>query len=167
MNKTFLKLLTAVSLTCIASLASADIYVGGGLYASSLDGGTDFDDDDKAMTVFVGWEPPIIPFLSAEVAYHDLGAYAYSKDAGSDDTDFKAYSAQAVAAFPIVMFDIYGKLGYAKTEADSESESNPYLAVGVAFTLLPIVDIYAEYQRFEFNDDVTLDLFGLGAKATF
>ena len=148
------------------------------MYQSTLDVDTGLgDDDDTAMTLFVGWEPPIIPFLSVEVAYHDLGSYKLTEDIANTELkgDVKAYSAQAVLAFPIIIFDIYGKLGYAKTDfdfsidgiKDDDSSSDPYLALGLALTILPVVDFYAEYQRFEFSDDNTLDLFGLGVKATF
>ncbi len=173
MNKTLLKFLATASIALVANLANADIYLGGGLYQSTLDADNDLgDDDDKAMTIFLGWEPPVIPFLSVEIAYHDLGSYKLSEDI---EADLTAYSAQAVLAFPILMFDIYGKLGYAKTDSDfsvngdkdNDSSSDPYLALGVALTLLPVVDFYAEYQRFEFNDDNTVDMFGVGVKATF
>lgn len=178
MNKTLLKFLATASIALVANLANADIYLGGGIYQSTLDVDTGLgDDDDQAMTIFLGWEPPVIPFLSVEIAYHDLGSYKLTEDISNNEieADLTAYSAQAVVAFPIIMFDIYGKLGYAKTDYDfsvnggkeNDSSSDPYLALGVALTLLPVVDFYAEYQRFEFDDDHTVDMFGVGVKATF
>lgn len=178
MKNTLLKALLITSSVLVANLAHADFYVGGGLYQSTLDFDSDFgDDDDKAMTLFAGWKPPIIPFLSVEVAYHDLGSYKLTEDTANTviKGDVEALSAQAVVAFPIIIFDIYGKLGYAKTDfdasingiKDNDSSSDPYFALGLALTMIPIIDIYAEYQRFELSDDNRVDLFGLGVKATF
>ena len=162
MIKMFLKGITAASFILLANVAAPDFYLGGGLYKTSLDVG-DFSDDDQAMSVFVGWEPPVIPFVSVEAAYHDLGSYS--------DNDVSAYSAQAVLTLPVMFFDFYAKLGVAKTDVDGASESDssndPYYAAGVAFTLLPVVDIYAEYQQFDFSDDVKIGAYGLGAKINF
>ena len=166
MRKSFVKGLIVLSVSLMANLAVADFYVGAGAYASSFTVAS-ADEDDQALSVLVGWEPPIIPFLSVEVAYHDLGSYSFP---GADSIDVSAFSAQGVFAIPVVIFDIYAKLGYAKTDLDvggnSNDSSDPYYAVGAAFTLLPIIDIYAEYQRFEF-DDADIDAFGVGVKAHF
>ncbi|NRB37177.1 MAG: outer membrane beta-barrel protein [Pseudomonadales bacterium] len=168
MNKMFLKGLMTLSLTLMAHVAAADFYIAAGAYATSLDA-LSSDESDKALSVTFGWEPPIIPFLSIEASYHDLGGYS----SNNQSLDVTAYSAQGVFAFPIIIMDIYAKFGYAKTDYDvssdsgSDSSNDPYYAVGVALTMLPVIDIYAEYQHFDFGNDLAIGAYGLGVKAHF
>ena len=168
MTKMFLKGFMALTLTLMANIAAADFYIGAGAYSSTLDSFAG-DEDDKALSFMVGWEPPIITFLSVEASYHDLGSY----DLGLNTmADIKAYSAQGVFTIPIVIIDLYAKLGIAKTDykvsgQGSDDSSDPYYAIGVAFTMLPVIDIYAEYQQFDFSDNLKIGAYGLGVKANF
>lgn len=181
MKKNLIKLLSIASLALCANFASADFYVGGGLYATTFDiSDGDFDeDDDTTIGVFVGWKPPIIPMVSFELGYYDLGGYE-SKTFDSS-YDASAITAAGVLTLPIPIVTVYGKLGVAKTDFDgkilgqkfSEGSTDPYYAIGAAFTLLPIVDFFLEFQRFDLGEekisgeDVTIDMIGLGVKAGF
>lgn len=170
MKKIIIKSLAALSITLISHVAAADFYLSAGAYATSSDFSvaTGSGEDDSALSLVVGWEPPVIPFISVEVAYHDLGSYA-PLGIGSE-IDVAAYSAQGVFAFPIIplIFDIYAKLGVAQTDFDVDDSTDPYYAVGIALTTIPVVDFYVEAQRFDFGDNSnSINSYGAGIKVNF
>ena len=162
--------LATLGLSLLANVAAADFYLGLGAYSSTSDFEQVSDEeDDMAVSVTLGWEPPIIPFISVEVSYHDLGSYDFGP---SSALDVSAFSAQGVLAFPVfLVMDVYAKLGVAQTESKfsgfSDDSTDPYYAIGTAFTLLPIVDLYAEVQRFDFAESSSVTAYGLGARVHF
>ncbi len=171
MKNFFAKLLATLSLSMLANMAAADFYVGLGAYSSTSDfEAVSDEEDDKALSVTLGWEPPIIPFISVEVSYHDLGSYDFGP---SSALDVSAFSAQGVFAFPLfLVMDVYAKFGVAQTESKfsgfgSDDSTDPYYAIGTAFTLLPIVDLFAEVQRFDFAESSSVTAYGLGARVHF
>ncbi|NRB37930.1 MAG: outer membrane beta-barrel protein [Pseudomonadales bacterium] len=167
MKMKFGKTLLAAGLILSSNLASAGFYVGAGAYNTSIDVDS-FEKYNEAYNIFAGWKPSAIPFLSVEASYHNLGSYKISPQ---DSADVSAWSAQGVFTFPITIIDIYAKLGISKTEykflGDKDDSSDPYYALGAALTMLPVVDIYVEYQNFELTDDISLYAYGLGVKANF
>lgn len=167
------KLLLSFVLLLGASVAVADgLYIGGALYTTQVDetlSGVSLDDRDTVPAAFLGYR--INSFLAAEVGYYDLGSYS--------DTwvklDARAATLAAVGIVPLGLVDLYGKLGLAYIDADvkafnglisrSERSAEAFAAAGLNFNILPLVDVFVEYQLFDY--DARIDMLGVGVRVAF
>jgi len=71
---------------------------------------------ETTYTIRTGWR--IHQFFAIEVGYYDLGKYAFHSAVGNIDGQAKAKSvgASLVGILPMNQFDLYGRIGYARTE---------------------------------------------------
>jgi opacity protein-like surface antigen len=150
----------------ISATASADdllgIYVGAGVGQSTLQ--QDYYQVDSHVTgwkLVAGWHP--ISSLGAEVDYADLGSknVSYFGSVGNTQVSTKAHatSVYAVGYLPVPepWLDIYGKVGAARVQADTNGSNTPG---GCPVSLAPCGPNY-------FSTDTTSTKFAWGAGAEF
>ncbi|MCE9666029.1 porin family protein [Halomonas sp. M5N1S17] len=129
------------------------------------------DDDGNVWKGFAGYQ--INRYLAAEVFYADLGRVRLrGQEGASTDLESTAYGASLVGQFPITpWFSPYAKIGAANWEtevkgnlgdAELDLQDNdgfdPVYGVGAQFNLNPIM-VRAEYERYDFDSDYTIDTF--------
>lgn len=173
------------------SLALADgkgFYLGAGAYAALLNDKVS-DDDNNSVTIDdssvawggeLGWR--FNKWISIDVGYANLGNYKDTDDDNNEaKTDIDTWKLGAMVSIPIWIIDIYGRGGAAWWGADqkvdfttdsittsnknSESGRDWYYGLGLAFNLGPSLDLYLEWQRYDF--DVNFDTAGVGFRYTF
>lgn len=163
--------------------ADSGFYAGAGLGLSSLE--TDsveivdgerfkFDDSGTGWKIFGGWRMKYVAF---ELDYVDLGTLEDRFTVDLDTTTqltakteigLTAWVPYVVGTYPIGMFELSGKVGYAfydadldvqvtdgiDTERDSASESDEDFAwgVGAGMTVLDNLHVKVEYETIEVSD---------------
>lgn len=186
MRKYAVAAFAALGLMSLPVLAAEDsgFYVGAGLGLSSVD--TDsieiiegdsykFDDGSTAWKIFGGWR--MNKYLSFELAYFDTGTLddEVTFDVGETtelfaktEVNLSGWAPYVVGTFPIGIFELSGKLGYAFYEADvdifttfdgeefssgdSESDDDFTWGVGAGVTLFEHLNVKLEYEAIEVSD---------------
>lgn len=192
MRKYAVAAFAAVGLMSLPVMAAdSGFYAGAGLGYSSVD--TDsieivegeaykFDDSSTAWKIFGGWR--MNKYISFELAYFDTGTLddevTYQFDefptptaVGTElfaktEINLSGWAPYVVGTYPIGMFELSGKLGYAFYDADidfyltdgidsesfSESESDDDFAwgVGAGVTVLDNLHFKLEYEAIEVSD---------------
>ena len=138
------------------------------------------DDTDTTYTVRGGFR--FSPYWAVELGYYDLGTYAFSGrllGATSDVTgSFKAKSVglSLVGILPIDRLDIYGRIGYARSELKAnasanftpvnvkDKESEATYAVGARYNFGPNWGLFAEWVK---NDKIRVDSYLFGVDFRF
>lgn len=185
MKRFALPLLIAAALGATAAQAQAPgpgWYAGVGVGQGSLDdpgaGFVNFDDRDTAYTARLGVR--VHRNLAVELNYFRLGDYAFSSNIGgvnlSGEAKTKSLGVSIVAIAPLDRFDIYGRLGYARSEieasaeaggfgaSDRERDNEWYAGVGGRWNFAPNMGLFAEYQR---NDKLEIDSYFVGVDFRF
>ena len=159
--KNFYKILL-ISISLITFNATADMYVGGGIYSANVNEGQ-LDDSDTVPAFFFGWKP--IDFLAVEAGYYKLGDFS----SNLVSMEANAYTVAAVGSIPLWVIDFYGKIGLAAVDYDinnlGDTKTDPFFGVGGAINLGDSIDIYAEFIRFE--TEVDIDIIGVGIRYQF
>lgn len=196
MKKYAIAALAALGLVSLPVQAAEDsgFYVGAGLGISSVETDAieifedveyDFDDSGTAWKIFGGWR--LNKYVSFELDYVDLGTVeddftleldneipAPSPDSGPTELYVKteigvtAWVPYVVLTYPIGMFEVSGKLGYAFwdadfdvyatdgfdsfSEGDSDSDEDFAWGVGAGVTLLDNLNVKVEYEAIEVSD---------------
>lgn len=193
MKKYAVATFAAVGLMSLPVLAAEDsgFYVGAGLGFSNVE--TDsievvedeyfkFDSDDVAWKLFGGWR--MNKYIAFELDYIDLGSnddtVSYDFDVFPTPTatetiditttiDITAFAPYVVGTFPIGIFEISGKLGYAFWDADldicasdrmgnfecegaSDDGEDFAWGVGAGVTLFDNLNVKVEYEGIEIED---------------
>jgi len=176
----------ATVLVAFASVAQAGddsgIYIGGSVGYASVDyskndGDINFDDDDTAYKVFVGYNFGIIPLidLGVEGSYVDFGSQD-GRLAGTNGNTIEVtgWDAFGVAGLTFGPFGIFAKAGMIAWNADldtrsfgnsTDSGNDPAYGIGAKFQIASFA-IRAEYEYFDL-DNVDLDFISVGAAYTF
>ena len=159
------------------------VYIGGSLgsaatavsYTDPDIGSVDFDDDDTAYKVFVGYNFGLIPLvnLAVEGSYVDLGAAMGSASGNSVETSHTAFDAFGLVGFNLGPIELFGKVGAAEWDSEAKTQSNTtddsgtdaVYGVGAQLHLGPAA-IRAEYERFDL-ETADIGLFSVGAAFTF
>ena len=164
--------------------ADSGFYAGAGLGLSSVE--TDsidlfdgesfkFDDSGTAWKIFGGWR--MNKYIAFELDYVDLGTvedrFTVDLDTSTQLTatteiGLTAWVPYVVGTYPIGMFELSGKLGYAFYDADldvratdgivseresgSESDADFAWGVGVGATVLENLHVKVEYEAIEVSD---------------
>jgi opacity protein-like surface antigen len=202
MKKYAVAVFTAVGLMSLPVVAAEDsgFYAGAGIGFSNLesesielfegDGGSiKLDDDDMAWKLFGGWR--LNKYIAFELDYFDLGSFTDTTNFDIDDlplptpvstggtvditttADLTGFAPYVVGTWPVGMFEISGKLGYAFWDADlnvcgsnqdlwacedtSEDGEDFAWGVGAGVTLLDNINVKVEYEGIEIEDaDVSI-----------
>lgn len=154
------------------TVAHADFYIGGGVYATSIDadtgGGSSLEEEDVAPAIFLGWRP--IEFLGVEAGYYDFGNF---ESAGSS-LEGTAYTLAGLLSVELGPVGVYAKGGVANNEFEfssagtsgSDSSTDPFGGLGLTVDVMDRLYVYAEYLRFA-ADDADVDVAGVGLRWNF
>lgn len=131
----------------------------------------DLDDDDNVWKGFAGYQ--FNRYLAAEAFYADLGRVRLrGNDGANTDLESTAYGANLVGQFPITTWftpfakvgaaswetDVDGNLGDASIDLQDNDGFDPVYGLGAQFNFNPVL-IRAEYERYDFDSDYTIDTF--------
>ncbi|RDB42316.1 porin family protein [Halomonas sp. DQ26W] len=136
-------------------------------------GGRNFsiDDDGNVWKGFAGYQ--INRYLAAEVFYADLGRVRLrGQDGASANLESTAYGASLVGRFPITTWfspyarigaaswetEVKGNMGDAELDLQDNDGLNPVYGVGAQFNFSPVM-LRAEYERYDFDSNYTIDTF--------
>jgi OOP family OmpA-OmpF porin len=139
--------LCAVSPAALAKDPSLQgFYVGGSIGDATVEFKDDetqqeFDGDDTGFKLIVGYR--IIDWVAVELNYSDFGT-PVDRIFGVDlETDYSAVSASALGILPLGNFDLFGRLGLARLDADfravgfsgsdSERSTEPVFGIGAQY----------------------------------
>jgi opacity protein-like surface antigen len=186
MKKYTVAAFAAFGLMSLPVMAAEDsgFYAGLGLGLSNVD--TDsieiiegetykFDDGSTAWKIFGGWR--MNKYIGFELAYFDTGTLddevTYPIEGGTElfaktELNLSGWAPYVVGTYPIGIFELSGKLGYAFYDADidlyltdgideeyfSDSESDDDFAwgVGAGVTLFDNLNVKVEYEALEVSD---------------
>ena len=194
MKKYAVAAFAAVGLMSLPVMAAEDsgFYVGAGLGLSNVD--TDsieiiegesykFDDGSTAWKIFGGWR--MNKYISFELAYFDTGTLddevTYPIDVfptptatpgtelfAKTELNLSGWAPYIIGTYPIGIFELSGKLGYAFYDADidiyltdgideeyfsdSESDDDFVWGVGAGVTLFDHLNVKIEYEAIEVSD---------------
>jgi len=186
MRKIAFAAFAAVGLLSLPAMAdeNSGFYAGAGFGQATIKSDTvtipdvgsfKFDDDDTAWKVFGGWR--FNKYIAVELDYEDLGSpndeFVFAVD-GTDvtiksDIGVTAFVPYVVGTFPIGMFELSGKIGYAFWDADikvnapafpevgevNESDSGEDFAwgLGAGMTFFEQLNVKVEYESVDVSGD--------------
>ncbi len=156
-----------------AQAADQGFYVGVGTGQAQVKdepsqlGGQNFDESGTPYRVFGGYRLGAIPLFdfAAELGYRDLGDAEGTVGGTAAQYKIKGADASLLAIFPILGFDIFGKVGVMQFDLDKTfagsttgySGTAPIYGVGAGFRLWRL-GIRAEYERIDIDDLKSVDV---------
>ena len=190
MRKVTATLALAASLACAPAFAQRAAFIPGwygglGIGQGSVDFGIDpvpadttIDDKDTAYQVRFGYR--FHPNFAVEMAYWHLGNFRMHAGTGpvTFDAEAKAQSfgASFVGILPLDRFDLYGRVGYARSELKATGSLGPFSStvkdkenewfagVGGRFNVTRETGIFLEWQR---HDKLEVDAYFIGVDYRF
>lgn len=139
------------------------------------------DTNETAYNVRLGYM--LSPYWGFEAAYYDFGKFSFhgSKAViGSIDGEFKAKSAgvNLVGNLPIDQFDLYGKIGWTRSELKANASSGSFTTpvnvkdkengalygVGGRWSFMPNIGLYVEWAK---ADKLRVDSYLVGVDFRF
>lgn len=138
------------------------------------------DDKETTYTIRTGWR--FSPYWALEVEYFDLGKYAFHGNIGNATVDgearAKSVGMSIVGILPIDQFDLYGRIGYARSELKANASANlaptpvntkdkqneATYGVGGRWNVTKSWGIFAEWMK---NDKIEVDSYMLGVDVHF
>ena len=141
---------------CFAQSWYADLGAGRG----KLSGGG-FSETKTAYAARLGYR--FHPNFAIDGGYYDFGTF--------DDVKFSSWGASVVAIAPLDAFDIYGRIGYVRTEAkisggDKTHKSTAMYGAGGRYMFSPQLGIYVEYV-YQKPEDIKIDGWMAGVQFRF
>jgi OOP family OmpA-OmpF porin len=189
-------LLVAATLAAAPALAqpmpfSSPWYFGVGIGQGHLNkNGTDLtginnaqvDDTETTYTLRAGWR--FHPFLALELGYYDLGKYSFHGRPFGTTLDIdgqakaKSVGLSLVGIVPIQQFDVYGRIGYARSELklnasatlaptpvnQKDKQNEATYGVGAHWNFYPQWGVFAEWMK---NDKIDVDSYLIGVDFRF
>jgi hypothetical protein len=147
-------------------LASSDVSSDYAVSSFSTSGA----DDDQGLKAIVGFRP--LDRFAIEANYVDLGEMRAAFPSTTLSIDSEALSVSAVGLIALPLLDLYGKVGMARWESETnffgtlkESGTDPTYGAGAQFRVGSFA-LRFEYERFELDDDSS-DLMSIGFTYTF
>ncbi|WP_104203542.1 porin family protein [Billgrantia saliphila] len=131
----------------------------------------DLDDEDNSWKAFVGYQ--FNRYMAVEAFYADLGRVQLrGNNVANTDLESTAYGASLVGQLPLTSWfapfakvgaaswetDVDGNLGDASLDLEDNDGVDPVYGLGAQFTFSPVL-IRAEYERYDFDSDYTIDSF--------
>jgi OOP family OmpA-OmpF porin len=143
---------------------------------------TQFDGHDTSLTARYGWR--FHRNMALELGYYDLGKYPFdilAADSGgvriiTGSARARSYGLSFVGILPLDRVDLYGRIGYARTEVKSSADSGEtssrgrireneaFGAVGARWNVTSAVGVFAEYQK---HDKLDVDGYFAGVDFRF
>jgi opacity protein-like surface antigen len=149
-------------------------YAGVGVGQGSVDfpkrQNLDFDEKDTVYQLRLGYR--FHPNLGVEVGYYDMGEYSVSAGSGGEritvGVDARSFGISLVGTLPLDRFDLYGRVGYARSEVEASvasagqgfaealgfggtnqrtRENEWFGAVGGRWNINRALGVFAEYQH--------------------
>lgn len=139
------------------------------------------DTNETAYTVRMGYM--FSPYWGIEAAYYDFGKYKFHGSlpgAGSIDGEAKAKSAgvNLVGVLPIDRFDLYGRLGWTRSELKvnasssnfttpanvKDKENGALYGVGGRWNFMPNIGLFVEWDK---ADKIRVDSYLIGVDFKF
>jgi hypothetical protein len=178
-----LSLLLAAALLATAGSAQADsgFYIGGSvgsamLEADDVDADFDFDGDDFAAKVFLGFNiDAFVIDLAVEGGYVDFGNPSDTVLGSEVEFDVTGWDLFALAGVELGPVGVFAKAGMISWDADasidgtrlgSDSGTDPAYGVGARFSLWS-AEIRAEYEYFDVDSTDDLSMVSVGVAWTF
>ena len=188
MKKTALIVSIAAALGCGPAFAQG-WYIGAGIGQGSVDfpnvpASLSADEKDTVYQVRVGYR--FHPNLGVELGYYDMGEYSVSGGSGDNritaGADARSLGLSLVGTIPLDRFDLYGRLGYARSEVSAidglafrqafgfggfsqrARENEWFGALGGRFNVTREVGVFAEYQH---HDKLEVESFFVGVDLRF
>ncbi|MGZ5066996.1 MAG: outer membrane beta-barrel protein, partial [Usitatibacter sp.] len=135
------------------------------------------DTNETTYTIRAGWR--FNPFLGLELGYYDLGKYAFHGRAIATTLDIdgeakaKSVGLSLVGTLPIDNFDLYGRIGYARSELkvnasatlaptpvnQKEKQNEATYGVGARWNVTREWGVFAEWMK---NDKIDIDSYLIG-----
>src|SRR5579859_4368432 len=133
------------------------------------------DKTDNTYTVRAGWRPS--PYWAVELGYYDLGRYEFhgtingTSVAVNGRAEAKSTGLSLVGIIPVEQLDLYGRIGYARSELKanaSTSLSNANVkdhqneatyGVGARWNVQPNWGVFLEWMK---NDKIEVDSYMVG-----
>lgn len=171
-------LMFAGLLASTTSLAADNgVYLGAGISQASVDfesAGLNLGDDSTKFKVIAGVRP--LDWLAVEVNYVDFGTFEDAIGPFSFEYELKGIDAFAVGLIEVGLVDFFAKVGVIRWDQEAsinnvstsidDSGNDLAFGGGVGFHFGSI-GLRAEYEKFEVDDDVDVDLITLALTWTF
>lgn len=173
----------AAALAAAAPAFGQGWYVGAGVGQGTVDfgavpAGVTMDDKDTTATVRLGYQ--FHRSLAVEIGYYHLGDYNLAARVGGADisagAEARSVGIALVGTVPLNRFDLYGRVGYARSElkatgsalgfsaSERDRENEWFAGIGGRFHVSREVGVFAEWQR---HDKLELDTFFVGVDVRF
>jgi len=173
------RLLLAVA---IFALAFTGTYAGGYIGAAAGQSNTQiqpdpgltaFDGSGTAFKVLGGWR--VLKFFGVEADYRNFGT---QEDVVLDETievDTTALDLFAVGVIPMGSWELFGKAGYSKWDAEIRAQGQPGVSddgtdlaygVGTAYTFIKFA-LRLEYEAFDVEESDKVDMISFGFDIRF
>ncbi|MCG3113777.1 MAG: porin family protein [Candidatus Manganitrophus sp. SB1] len=154
------------------------LYLGGSLGSAGLDvsdGDVEYDDDDLAYKIFLGYNFGIVPLvnLAVEGSYVDFGTGEERLLGGNAETSVTGWDAFGLVGLNLGPVSLFGKAGAIYWDRESsvlaqsadDSGTDPAYGLGLQFQLLSFA-IRAEYELFTL-EGVDIGFASAGVSYTF
>lgn len=148
-----------------SAAAHADIYIGGGVYGTSVSE-AGLEDSDVAPAVFLGWRP--IELLGVEAGYYDFGSF----ETAGLTVEGSAMTLAGLLSLELGPVGAYAKAGLAEYSIDvstggtANDSADPFGGVGLTVDLADKLYLYGEYLVFT-GEDADIDVYGAGLRYSF
>jgi predicted porin len=120
-----------------------------------------FSETQTSYAVRLGYR--FNPNIAVDAGYYDYGKFF-------DETRVSSWGASVVATAPIDAFDIYGRIGYARTElkvgGEKSHKSTAIYGVGGRYMFTPQAGLYVEYL-YQKPEDVKITAWMAGVQFRF
>jgi OOP family OmpA-OmpF porin len=133
---------------------------------------------ETTYTIRTGWR--FNPYMALELGYYDLGKYDFHGSIGSVNVDGEAKAKSVGLSFvgilPIEQFDLYGRLGFARSEMKvnanvalgsatvKDKENEATYGVGGRWNFNPAWGLFVEWMK---NDKIKVDSYLIGVDFKF
>lgn len=168
------RILCAGALLALGSAAEASVYLGAGVYSSSLDAATGtalgaVDGNDVTPSLFLGFRP--IELVGVEVGYYDFGQISGGAGATAYAAEGRAYTVSGLFSIELGPAAVFLKGGFAHstfeqtvTAVQTEDTSGDIFGgVGASVDVWDKVYVYAEHVMFK-GDRADAALTGVGIR---
>jgi OOP family OmpA-OmpF porin len=140
------------------------------------------DDKQTTYTIRTGWR--FNPYWAFEIGYYDLGKYGFhGRTAGGvldidGEARAKSVGLSVVGFLPMRNFDLYGRLGYARSELkvnasanlvatpvnEKQKQNEATYGIGTRWNVTRSWGIFAEWMK---NDKIEVDSYLIGVDVRF